>query len=265
MDLLEGKVYKDAAAGIRYIKIGRGEKTMVVVPGLTIGYVTDNADALMEACAPFADDFTVWVFDIREDVPEGYTIRDMGDDLASAIKTLGLEHVHLYGCSMGGMESIYIAGTYPELIEKLVVSSTACRANETTNRVFSNWIRLAKEGKCRELTADMGQKIYSEPVFEASRPVFEAMADGLNGEMLGRFVNTTAVMLDIDLSEEAAAIKCPVFVFGAYGDKVMTGEATLQIADITGAQVYMFGRECSHAIYDEVPELKVKARDFFCS
>ena len=89
------------------------------------------------------------------------------------------------------------------------------------------------------------------------------MADGLTEEMRRRFIRTTSVMLDIDLTEEAAAIRCPVLVFGAYGDKVMTGEASVEIADITGAEIRMYGEESPHAIYDEAADLRKIAKDFF--
>lgn len=254
---------EDNTMKIRHISFGNGEKTMVVVPGLSIGYVTDNAQAIETAFSDFTDDYTVYLFDIREDVPRDYTITQMGEDLAAAIKELGLKDIYLYGCSMGGMQSLYVAGTYPELVSKVAVCSSACKANDTANAVVENWIRLAKEGSCHELTASMGQLIYSPVVYEASKEAFAAMADGLTEETLNRFIHTASVIPGMDLTKEAAAVKCPVFVLGAKGDRVLTAEASAQIAEVTGGTLYLYGAEYPHAVYDEAPDLRDRVKAFF--
>lgn len=254
---------KEDTMGIRYISFGSGEKTMVVVPGLSIGYVTDSAPAIEAAFSAFTEDYTVYLFDIRDDVPEDYTIRQMGDDLAETIKNLGLKNIYLYGCSMGGMQSLYIAGRYPELVAKVAVAASACKANETSNAVIENWIRLAQAGNCRELTVDMGQRIYSKAFYEANAGAFEAMADGLTEEVLDRFLRTASAIPNMDLAEEAAAIKCPIFVLGSRGDRVLTAQASIQIAELTGSELYLYGEEYPHAVYDEAPDLRDRVKAFF--
>lgn len=254
---------KDIDTGIRYVSFGNGENTMVIVPGLSIGYVTDQAQAIEGAFSAFAEDYTVYLFDIREEVPEGYTLQAMGEDLATAIQNLGLKDICLYGCSMGGMQSIYIAGTYPELVKKLTVVSSACKANEISNSTIQNWIDLAKEEKCHELTESMGQLIYSPAVYEASKEVFSAMADALTAEDLTRFVNTASVIPDMDLTKQAEAIQCPVFVIGSEGDKVLSVEASALIAELTGGELYLYGKESPHAVYDEAPDLRDRVKAFF--
>lgn len=256
---------KDANTGIRYVSFGHGEKTMVVVPGLSTGFVVDIAPAVAVALSTFTDEYTVYLFDVREDVPEDYTIHRMGEDLATAIKDLGLKNIYMYGCSLGGMQCVYVAGKYPELVEKVVVASSACKVNETANTVIGNWIRLAKEGKRQELTEDMGRLIYSHAVYEANKKAFSAMADGLTDELLTRFIHTANAIPNMDISEEAAAIKCPVLILGSAGDKVLTAEASFEIADITGGEIYMYGEEYSHAVYDEAPDFRDRVKSFFDS
>lgn len=238
---------------------------MVIVPGLSIEYVTNSAQAIEAAFSAFTDEYTVHLFDVRDDVPEGYTIRDMGEDLATAIKTLGLTHIYLYGCSMGGMQSIYIAGTYPELVEKLAVAASSCKANDISNAVFDNWIRLAGEGKYHELTDTMGKQIYSPHIYEAIRPVFSAMADALTPESAARFIRTAGVIPNLDITKEAAEIKCPILVLGSKGDQVLAVEASCLIAEITGGEFYLYGEESSHAIFDEEPDLRERVKAFFDS
>lgn len=254
---------KDNDMKIRHISFGKGDKTMAVVPGLSIGYVTDSAQAIEGAFSAFAEDYTVYLFDIRDDVPEGYTLPQMGEDLAAAIKELGLKDIYLYGCSMGGMQSIYVAAHYPELVRKVVVASSACKANDTSNAVIENWIRLAKEENCGELTASMGQLIYSPAFYEANKDAFAAMADGLTEDILTRFIHTAGVIPNMDLTAEAAAIKCPVLVLGARGDRVLTVEASELIAELTRGELFLYGEEYPHAVYDEAPDLRDNVKAFF--
>ena len=50
---------KDANTGIRYVSFGHGEKTMVVAPGLSTGFVVDNAQAVADVFSAFTDEYTV--------------------------------------------------------------------------------------------------------------------------------------------------------------------------------------------------------------
>ncbi|MDO4978476.1 MAG: alpha/beta hydrolase [Eubacteriales bacterium] len=254
---------KEVDLGIRHISFGKGDKQMIVVPGLSLGFVTDNAEGLENAFATFTEEYTVHVFDVREEVPENYTLEQMGEDLATTMKSLGLEHTYMYGCSMGGMQCIYIAGKYPELVDKVVVASSACKANETSNKVISNWIQLAKDGKGHELTDDFGKLVYSKAAYEAQKEGLAAMADGLTEETLQRFANTANAIIDMDLSEEAASIQCPILVMGGEGDKVLTPAGSHEIAEITGGEIYMYGEDAPHAVYDEAPDFKDRVFSFF--
>lgn len=249
--------------GIRYISFGSGEKTMVVVPGLSIGYVTDSAAAIEAAFSGFTQEYTVYLFDIRDDVPEDYTISRMGEDLVAVIQELGLKNIYLYGCSMGGMQSIYIAGHYPELVEKVAVAASACELNETARTVVSNWIQLAQAGARQELMADMGQRIYSKAFYDANKEAFAAMADGLTEETLTRFVRTASAIPSMDLTAEAAAIQCPILILGSAGDQVLTGQASARIAEITGGEFFLYSEAYPHAVYDEAPDLRDRVSAFF--
>lgn len=236
---------------------------MVIVPGLSTSFVTDGAQAVADGFAAFAEAYTVYLFDVREDVPENYTLQQMGEDLAEAMQSLGLKNADLYGCSMGGMESICLAAAHPELVEKLAVAASACHANENSDAVLGQWVALAEAGDRAALMADMGQKIYSEAVYEASKDAFAAMADGLTEELLARFIHSTAAMLHMDLRAEAAAIGCPVLVIGSEGDRVLTVEASRKIAEITGGELYVYGAEYPHAVYDEAPDVRERVKAFF--
>ena len=70
-------------------------------------------------------------------------------------------------------------------------------------------------------------------------------------------------MIGADITKEASAIKCPMLVVGSLGDEVMTAEASKQIAEITESELYMYGKELPHAMYDEAPDFLERVRTFF--
>lgn len=248
---------------MRYVKLGNGDKTLVVVPGLTVGYVTDNASALQDAFSSFAEEYTIYIFDIRDDVPADYDITRMSEDLADKITEMGLKAVCLYGCSMGGIESMYIAGKHPELVHKVVIASSACRSNDNSNAVIGKWTELAIANDKHELGENMGKLIYSDAFYEANMDALIAWVEHQSDDMISRFANTAKAVIDFDVSEEAASIQCPILVLGSCGDRVMTGQASEEIAQITGGELYLYGTDYPHAVYDEAADFRDRVKAFF--
>jgi hypothetical protein len=76
---------KTDSCEMEYFKFGQGEKTMVILPGLSVISVMKSAHAIEEAYAPMTSDFTIYVLDRRLDMPEVYTISDMASDTVSVI------------------------------------------------------------------------------------------------------------------------------------------------------------------------------------
>ena len=76
-----------------YASFGSGKRTVIILPGLSDGLATVRGKALLLAkpYKMFFDEFTVYMFSRKDDMPDGYSIRDMADDQAAALKELGIE------------------------------------------------------------------------------------------------------------------------------------------------------------------------------
>ena len=85
-----------------YVKFGRGRKSFVILPGLSIHSVTRYADSIAESYKDFTDDYTVYLFDRAKDIREGYSVRDMAADTAAAMSELHIENADVFGASQGG-------------------------------------------------------------------------------------------------------------------------------------------------------------------
>lgn len=60
-----------------------------------------------------------------DEVTEAYTIADLADDAAAAMKALGVRRTYVIGISLGGFVTLQFALRHPELVDKLVLVSTS--------------------------------------------------------------------------------------------------------------------------------------------
>lgn len=60
-----------------------------------------------------------------DEATEAYTIADLADDAAAAMKALGVRRTHVIGISLGGFVTLQFALRHPELVDKLVLVSTS--------------------------------------------------------------------------------------------------------------------------------------------
>ena len=134
-----------------YASFGHGERTMVILPGLSDGLATVKGKALLLArpYQVFFDDFTVYMFSRKDDMPEGYTIRDMAEDQARVLKTLGIDKACVLGVSQGGMIAQYLAIDHPELVEKLVIAVSASRPHQISAERMRKWLEFADRKSTR--------------------------------------------------------------------------------------------------------------------
>ncbi|MGT2674971.1 alpha/beta fold hydrolase [Streptococcus rupicaprae] len=92
----------------------------------------------------------------------GYSIDHMADDLALAMKRLGLSKVHMIAVSQGGMIAQVLAKRYPELVSRLALVTMADKVNDTMKQTVEGWINLAELGRNKELFLDMMAKTFSD-------------------------------------------------------------------------------------------------------
>ena len=151
-----------------YVSFGQGSKNLVVLPGLSDGLTTVKGKALFLK-APykrFLAEYTVYMFSRKNDMPEGYTIRQMAEDQALAMKELGISKAAVLGVSQGGMIAQYLAIDYPEMVEKLILAVTAPNANKVAKDVVRAWIEMAKQGDHVRLMTDTAEKCIQSRIWK---------------------------------------------------------------------------------------------------
>lgn len=249
-----------------YCQFGKGEKPLVILPGISVQSVMPQAEMIAEAYKILAQDFTVYVFDRRKGVlPESYTVKDMADDTVEAIEKLGLDQIDIFGASQGGMIAMEMAIHHPAMIHKMILGSTSFCVGDEQMRIFDEWMELARTGRATELYLLFGEEVYPEEVFEGAKQILTDASKTVTEEELARFMIMAEGMRGFDLRKDLGKITCPVLVIGSKDDRILGGEASVQMADSlknsTDCELYLYDG-FGHAVYDCAPDYKERLLDF---
>ncbi len=248
-----------------YVVFGGGEKTFVILPGLSIHSVMGSAEAIAAAYQSFAEEYTVYVFDRAKDLKEGYTVRDMAEDTAKAMEALHIEGADVFGASQGGMMAQYLAIDHPALVHKLILGSTLSKPNDTFLNVVDTWISLAEARNEESLLASFADQIYGKATLEAYRDYLITSNQGIAEEEYQRFIILATACKNFNCYDALSSIQCPVLVLGSEGDQVVTAEGSREIAEKLNCTLYLYDAQYGHGVYDEAPDYKQRCLDFLQS
>lgn len=248
-----------------YIQFGSGKKIFVILPGLSIHSVMGLADAVATAYESFTQDYTVYLFERAKNLHEGYTVRDMARDTASAMVALDLSNADIFGASQGGMIAQYLAIDYPKLVHSMVLGSTLAKSSLVFCDVVLHWIALAKKKDEQGLLESFVDNVYSEETLKKYRDYMISANKGISDTEYERFLILARACENFDCYDELPNIKCPVLVLGSYGDHVVGPQGSEQIAKALGCELYMYDFHYGHGVYDEASDYKTRMLNFFKS
>lgn len=251
---------------MKFLRFGHGEKNLVIIPGLSVQSVMGAAQQIADSYALMADDFTVYVFDRRLDLPPKYSISDMAEDTVQALCTIGLRDIYLFGASQGGMIALEIAIRHPALVKKLALGSVSPDMRNHLPPVLHEWIRLAEEKDKQGLYLSFGEKIYPSKVFLQCKDALIAASNTVTDDDLARFIILARGMEGFFVTPSLYKIQCPVLLIGSYDDQVLDPAMTMEIAKQLGAredfEIFMY-RGFGHAAFDTAPDYREKLYRFF--
>ena len=246
-----------------YFTFGEGEKKFVIIPGISVHGVVGLAGLIAASYKDFAQDYTVYVLDRPAQLKEDVTIKDLADDAAMTMDSLGIRDAYIFGASQGGMIVQQIAIDYPELVRKMILGSTLSRPNETIKRVTGEWLCLAESRDEEALASRFVEDVYSEKTLEKYRKALVMANSRITEEEYERLIKMIKSCRSFDCYDELPQIQCPVLVLGSEGDRVVTPEASREIAQRLGCEIYIYDSSYGHAVYDEAPDYKQRCKVFF--
>lgn len=252
-----------------YCKFGSGKQAFVIVPGLSVTSVMPSAQAIADAYRLLQEDYSIYVFDRRKGkLPASYSIQDMAEDLVKAICILDLRKVSIFGASQGGMITMEIAIHHPELVDKIILGSTAAKVTKEQFQVINQWITYAQNGQREELYLDFGEKVYDKEVFANIRNGLAEASKTVTGEDLSRFVILAQAIDGFSIVPDLKQITCPVLVLGSQTDEVLSGAASEEIiASLENSahkEIHMYSG-FGHGVYDCAPDYQERILAFLKS
>ena len=248
---------------MKYFCFGRGKKNFVMLPGLSIIPVSVTAQAVAGAYSVFEEDYTVWVFDRREDVPRGYTVTDMAHETAECIRALGITDAYVFGASQGGVMAQYMAEHEQDLVKCAAIASSPSRSSAIgEDSGVAEWLRLAAKGDAEALCTSFAERLYTGEELDGVRDAFRTLARMVTDKDLERFVRLGESLADFNTYDDLDRVKCPLYVAAGGNDRVLSADAVTEAAYKTGCELYVF-KDCGHAVYDEAPDFKDRLKAFF--
>ncbi len=248
-----------------FIVFGSGEKILVMLPGVGDGLKTVRGMALPFALLyrSLAKDFRVYVFSRRRDHPKGMTTREMARDLDCVMEKLGLYSAAVVGVSQGGMIAQWLAIDHPNKVGKLVLVVTLSRPNAVIKRVIGRWLKMAARGDYKGIMLDTAKRSYSEKRIRQSLILYRLLGSFDKPRSFDRFVIQARSCVTHNAYEMLERISCPTLVIGGTEDKIVTSQASIEIAEkIPGARLFMY-EGLSHGLYEEAPDF-LKRISAFC-
>ena len=247
-----------------YISFGSGSKYLIMIPGLGDGLKTVKGMALpfsvMYKC--FTAEYTVFSFSRKNKLEEGHSTKDMAADIVKAMELLDIPKADVVGVSQGGMISQYLAIDFPEKANKLVLTVTISKPNDTVKSVVGSWIEMAKSGDHKGIYADMIEKIYSEKYQKRNRLFLPFMTVFGKPKDFSRFIIMAEACITHNSYDELEKIKCPTLIIGGKCDKIVTGKASEEIAEkISDSEIFMYD-DLGHSAYEEAPDFNSRVLDF---
>ncbi len=246
---------------INYITFGKGSKPLIMIQGLNTNGIKGAANSLAYMYRIFAKDYKVYLFDRKAEVYDGITVRELAADIAETMDALGLVNADVFAVSQGGMIGQYLAIDRHDLVHRMVLAVTLSRNNDVVKEVLSNWIEMTRQENYKELVVDMAVKMYSDAYVKRYKPFMPLLTAMQKPKDKDRFITLAKACLTCNAYDELDQIKCPVLVLGGSRDKVTTGQASVEIAEKLGCEIYMY-EDLGHAAYEEAKDFNRRVYDF---
>jgi pimeloyl-ACP methyl ester carboxylesterase len=247
---------------IEYIKFGSGKNTLVLIAGLGIQVgLKGSAYPMAFMFREFSKNYTVYVFERILEIPEGYRIKDMSDDIATALKRLEIRKADVVGVSQGGMIAQHLALEYPELVNKLVLAFTAPRAMDHLTEIIKHALRMLEKGQYKEVIRFFMPTFFSETYEKRHRLLLSILMRFTKIKDPVRLMRNAESILHFDLREALKDLSCPTFIISAEKDRLVGHAGSVELQAILQCDMHTYP-DYGHLAFMEAKDFKKILYDF---
>lgn len=248
---------------VNYLSFGKGDKNLILIPGLGDGFKTVKGLAIPFSIMykKFAKDFKVYSFSRKNKLSVGYSTFDMAYDIIKCMDKLGIEKASILGVSQGGMISEHIAINYPERVEKLVLVVTVPNSNQMIDENIEIWLNLALKKDFKGIMLDTAKKSYTGKYLKKNIRILKCFSFLMKPKKYDRFIVQanackTHEAMDID------KIKCPTLIFGGKQDKVLGIDGSIELNKKIKGSILKIYEEYSHGLYEQAHDFNDNVLEF---
>ncbi len=247
---------------MKYFSFGNGNKTMIMLPGVSLNSVMLSKDIIAKAYEMFTNEFTVYVFDRKLYMEEGYSTYDMAKDTIKVIDNLGLKELYVLGASQGGMMALYMGIIRPDLFKKINICASTPKFSNNSFKLMNEMVELAKKNMKYELVDSFCKLIYTKEFYESIKGALNEFSDTLTSNDIDRLIISINSLKGFDVCDDLNKIQCPILAIGAKLDPIMDNNDLKLIKDNCDSEIYIYDNY-SHAVYDEAKDIKERIYEFF--
>lgn len=208
--------------GLPAVAVGSGSP-LVVLSGLSAEHAPPSSSErwppLHTFGPPFQRRFEVHVVSRRAGLPPGTTMADLAEHVAIAIRSDLPAPVRLVGISTGGSIALQTAIDHPDVVDRLVVLSSACRLSDAGRTAQRLLARHTLEGRHRAAWAALAPMLATGRVSRAVTTALLWSFGPLSApDDPGDMIATIDAEDTFDAEAELARIEAPTLVVGGARD-----------------------------------------------
>jgi 3-oxoadipate enol-lactonase len=229
-------------------------------PWLTLSHPISADLALwapqMEALARH---FTVLRYDTRghgqtQVTPAPYTLAQLARDTQGLLAHLGIARTHWIGLSMGGMIGQALAVAQPQLLDRVVLANTTCKAAPNASALWGDRARMARTNGMVYLVEPTLSRWFTLPYRAAQPTLMQEVARMITRTPVEGYAGCCAALAEVDLVGQLQAMTSPALVLAGAQDQATPLAMSQLLADSwPGARLAVL-QSAAHISSVEQPE-----------
>lgn len=232
-----------------YIKFGKGNNNLLILPGVSLKKVLLSKDAIADRFSFLCDSYTIYLIERKDDECIANSIEEFADNISAVLKALNINKISLYGVSRGGIIGQYMAIKYRDLVDKLFLVSTTSKMDDDTKKTMHNWIKLLDDDIDGFTKAFMYDLYTDETINAMGDLIIKGNIDASKKEAI-RFNDEIKYMLLMETYEMLDQIKCKTMIVQGKNDKVFNYSHAIEISDKLNCPCKIIDNY-GHGVYDE--------------
>ncbi len=141
-----------------------------------------------------------------------YTLDDLALDASELLQSLGIEHTHWLGLSMGGMIGQTLALKYPHLFHSLVLADTTSKRPDNARQMWGERIAKAKAEGMPAMVDSTLKRWFEEDFRNANPAIIQEITEGITSTSVNGFAGCCEAISHINTFDRLHEITCPTLI-----------------------------------------------------